>query len=321
MNKLEVIMYHYVRDLKNSGYPEIRGLDITLFRQQIAYLEKNYTFVGMQDVIDAVYGGKRLPENAIMLSFDDGYIDHYTNVFPILANKGISGLFAMPGKIIKEGKVLDVNKIHFILASTSIGQIKKELLIKLDECRKLGFSIPDDEELYHTYAVASRFDSADTIFVKRILQSAINENVRNRIVDQLFKEFVTDNESAFASELFMSMEQIKTMKKYNMYFGLHGYEHYWFNRLTEMEYMQDINSALDVFDGVIDRDNWVFVYPYGATQENMLSYCKSIHCVAGLTVEPKVAYLDQIDPLLIPRFDTNDYPPKVEISKSKALEL
>lgn len=321
MNKLEVIMYHYVRDLRNSRYPEIKGLDLALFKQQIAYLEKNYTFVGMQDVIDAIYEGKRLPENAIMLSFDDGYLDHYTNVFPILANKGISGLFAMPGKIIKEGKILDVNKIHFILASKPIEQIKKELYVRLDECRKLGFSIPDDEELYHRYAVANRFDSADTIFVKRILQSAIDEDARNRIVDRLFKAFVTDNDTAFVSELYLNMDQIKTMRKYNMFFGLHGYEHYWFDKLTEKEYEQDIKSALDVFEGVIDRDNWVFVYPYGATQENLLTYCKSIRCVAGVTIEPKVADLDQIDPLLIPRFDTNDYPPKVEIPKSKALDL
>lgn len=321
MNRLEIVMYHYVRDLKNSRYPQIRGLDLALFRQQIAYLEKNYTFVGMADVINAIYEGKQLPENAVLLSFDDGYIEHYTNVFPILANKGISGLFAMPGKIIKEGKALDVNKIHFILASAPIEQIKKELCIRLDECRKLGFLIPENNELYHTYAVANRFDSADTIFVKRVLQNAIEESARNRIVNQLFREFVTDNEEAFASELYLSMEQIKAMKKYNMYFGLHGYEHYWFDKLTEQEYKQDINSALDVFDGVIDGDQWVFVYPYGATQESLLSYCKTIHCVAGVTVEPKVAYLDKIDPLLIPRFDTNDYPPKAEIPKSKMPEF
>lgn len=317
MNRLEVVMYHYVRDLKNSKYPQIKGLDLKLFKQQIDYLEKNYTFVGLQDVFEAVYEGRQLPDNAIMLSFDDGYIEHYTNVFPILANKGISGLFAMPGKIIREGKVLDVNKIHFILASKSIEQIKKELYIKLDECRKLGFLIPENDELYHTYAVANRFDTADTIFVKRILQNAIEEDARKMIVNQLFSEFVTDNEAAFASQLYLNMDQIKLMKKQNMFFGLHGYEHYWFDKLTEQEYQCDINAALDVFDGVIDKNKWTFVFPYGATQEGLLSYCKSINCVMGFTVEPKVACLDKINPLLIPRFDTNDYPPKVGIPKSK----
>ena len=39
MSKLYIAMYHYVRDLKNSRYPDIKGLDISLFKQQIAFAE------------------------------------------------------------------------------------------------------------------------------------------------------------------------------------------------------------------------------------------------------------------------------------------
>ena len=95
-----------------------------------------------------------------------------------------------------------------------------------------------------------------------------------------------------------------------MHFALHGYEHHWFNKLEENEYQADIIKALDVFDGIIDRNNWVFCYPYGATQDSLLNYCKSINCVAGFTVEPRIADLKNENPLLIPRFDTNDYPPR-----------
>lgn len=31
--KLYIAMYHYTRDLKHSRYPEIKGLDVPLFRQ------------------------------------------------------------------------------------------------------------------------------------------------------------------------------------------------------------------------------------------------------------------------------------------------
>lgn len=30
--KLTIIMYHYIRDLKKSRYPQIKGLDIHLFK-------------------------------------------------------------------------------------------------------------------------------------------------------------------------------------------------------------------------------------------------------------------------------------------------
>lgn len=40
MGKLFVVMYHYTRDLKHSRYPEIKGLDVSLFREQIEFMKQ-----------------------------------------------------------------------------------------------------------------------------------------------------------------------------------------------------------------------------------------------------------------------------------------
>lgn len=40
--KLYIAMYHYTRDLKHSRYPEIKGLDVPLFRQQLAYMKEHF---------------------------------------------------------------------------------------------------------------------------------------------------------------------------------------------------------------------------------------------------------------------------------------
>ena len=50
----------------------------------------------------------------LLLSFDDGYIDHYKYVVPTLVKNKIKGCFYPPINIFK-GKLLNVNKIHFIL--------------------------------------------------------------------------------------------------------------------------------------------------------------------------------------------------------------
>jgi hypothetical protein len=34
---LYIVMYHYVRDLKNSRYPQIKGLDINCFEEQLDF--------------------------------------------------------------------------------------------------------------------------------------------------------------------------------------------------------------------------------------------------------------------------------------------
>ena len=56
-NKLYISMYHYTRDLKHSRYPEIKGLEISLFRHQLEYMKTNFNIVTMEQVIAAVGGG------------------------------------------------------------------------------------------------------------------------------------------------------------------------------------------------------------------------------------------------------------------------
>lgn len=99
--KLYIAMYHYTRDLKHSRYPEIKGLDVPLFRQQLAYMKEHFRFVTMEQVICAAEGTAELPENALLLTFDDGYADNYTFAMPLLEEFGAQGAFFIPGKTLQ----------------------------------------------------------------------------------------------------------------------------------------------------------------------------------------------------------------------------
>lgn len=304
-----VIMYHYVRKLRESRYPGIRGLELQAFREQISFLKQNgFSFAALDDIVQ----GRTLPEESVLMTFDDGYIDHYMNVFPILEQNGIQGLFSMPGKIIRERKVLDVNKIHFILAVAPIEKVKQLLFQRMDFYRGGEFSFPSNRELYEKLAVANRFDDKDTIFVKRALQAELPETLRNRICDELFREIVTDRESAFVDELYMSVEQIRTMRRHGMAFGVHGYDHYWMNRLSEQALREDLTCALEVFDGIIDPFHWTNCYPYGSCDENVIRVSKELGASSGLTTRVAAYHPGRDSVFEIPRLDTNDFPPKSE---------
>ena len=110
----------------------------------------------------------------MLLTFDDGYIDNYTVALPLLKKYGFQGSFFIPAKTFCENKMLDVNKIHFILASvlanSNIGNLVKDIMKLVDEYRLHNKDIPDNESLYEEYAVANRFDDKDTVFCKRVLQ-------------------------------------------------------------------------------------------------------------------------------------------------------
>lgn len=311
-NKLYIVMYHYIRDLQHSRYPEIKGLDIRDFRKQIEFLTDNFQVVTMEAVIDAVERGASLPPKACLLTFDDGYIDNYTYALPILEEFGVQGSFFIPGKTFTEHKLLDVNKIHYILASADIHILYPELLKLLDSYRGQEFDFPSNEELIQSYAEANRFDSKEVIFVKRILQTALPERLRNHLSSDLFQKYVGISEKKLAYELYMTREQIHTLKRHGMFIGLHGYDHYWLANLSEKELQQDIDKSLEALDEFIDHRKWVMNYPYGNYSDSVIQYISAKGACMGLTTEVRIAVPGQDSVFCLPRLDAVDFPPRSE---------
>lgn len=310
--KLYISMYHYTRDLQHSRYPKIRGLDAGLFRKQLEFFKERFCVVSMEQVIDAVKNGTPLPENALLLTFDDGYADNYTCALPLLEEYGFQGSFFIPGKTFTTHQLLDVNKIHYVLASADITGLAADVKERANYYRGTENDYPEVKELYEQYAIADRFDDKDTIFVKRLLQTVLPERVRNQIASEMFEKYVGVTEEQLAYELYMTEEQIRTMKRHGMHIGIHGYDHYWLPNLPEEKMQDDITKALDVMDEFIDRNNWVMNYPYGEYNESIVSYIAEQGACIGLTTEVRLADLQKDTSMLLPRLDCNDFPPKSE---------
>ena len=55
------------------------------FVNQIEYLRTHgFAFVSPQDILAASRGAKRLPEKAVLITFDDAYESYYRLVYPVL---------------------------------------------------------------------------------------------------------------------------------------------------------------------------------------------------------------------------------------------
>ena len=227
--KFYIVMYHYTRDLIHSRYSQIKGMDIGLLRKQLSFFKERFNVIRMEQVIEAMKNDTPLPDNAMLLTFDDGYIDNYAYAMPLLEEFGFQGSFFIPGKTFTTHQLLDVNKIHYILASADIDELVNDLKKKMNYYRGCEFDYPETEELWNKYAIPNRFDSGDIIFCKRMLQTVLPEALRNRISSDLFKKYVGVTEEQLAYELYMTPEQIMTLKRHGMFIGVHGYDHYDFS--------------------------------------------------------------------------------------------
>ena len=302
-------MYHYVRDLKNSSYPNIKGLDTSLFVEQIKYLLKYYHIISMDEIIYKIKNNKPFNEKYACLTFDDGYSDHFKNVLPILEKHNLSGGFYPPAKTIEKHEVLDVNKIHFILASQNeTSPILREIKHEIEKHKK-KFRLLEFAEYYKKLAHKSRYDSADVMFIKKLLQVELDAPLRKIIVNSLFEKFVSRDEEAFCKELYMSSEELKYMANSGMHIGSHGYDHYWLASLDEKSQRNDIDKSLHFLKRINGTlKNWTMCYPYGSYNDHTLKILNEKKCSIGLTTHVNIANIDEDDHLTLPRLDTNDIP-------------
>ena len=305
---LTIVMYHYVRNLTLTRYPRIKGLCTAQFRHQLDYLSRHYSFVTRVQILEALHGGQSLPANAVVLTFDDGYADHFANVFPVLHELGIEGWFFPPVCTIRNSEVLSVNKIHFVLATVEYERLVQEVFQSLDALRG-EFELRSNEEYYRLLAVANRYDPAEVIFLKRLLQHALPEPARDRIVSQLFARYVASNEQAFARELYMSEDQVRCMVRSGMYVGSHGYGHCWLNTLPVAEQEREVALSLEFLADVgAPTKDFVICYPYGAYNDSLLAILRRYGCGLGLTTQVGLAALDPSARFTLARLDTNDLP-------------
>ena len=311
MNRtVTIVMYHYVRDLENSRYPRIKGLSLERFRNQLAHIEANYNPISAEDILEAMaFPHRRLPKNAILLTFDDGYRDHYENVLPLLKDKRIKACFFPMAQAIVEHKVLDVNKIQFILAAVeNVQPLLEEVFTALDEFRAT-YPVKSREAYLAEITEQHRYDPREVTVFKRLLQRELPAPVRAELVQRLFTRYVSSDERSFADELYMSLDELRAMKSEGMHIGSHGYTHAWLNSIDPERQETEIDLSLGFLrQAGIPLDDWTICYPYGGYDDSLLEILRNRHCRLGFTVEPRIANLEREGRLTLPRIDTNDLP-------------
>ena len=300
-------MYHYVRPIIGSEYPEIKGLELKKFKRQLDYLSDKFNFIRSEELNNALKKDKKLPKNACWLTFDDGYLDHIKYVFPELKSRGIQGSFFPPKYPIVHRKILDVNAIHYILASC---EDKTRLRTELDEiCLDAKISQAKLAEYWEIYGKPNRFDSAEIIYIKRMLQHALPESLRNEITQKLFELYVRENMNDFASKIYMSIKDLKILVDSGMYVGSHGSMHYWLDRLSFEEQAKDIEDSLNLLEEIkAPTSDWFMCYPYGAYNQSTLDVLAQKKCSLAVTTEVAQASISYELRYKLPRFDTNDFP-------------
>lgn len=98
--KIPILMYHSI----NDNDPENKMvLPINMFKEQMLWLNDNdFNSLKLDEAIMALENDL-IPENPIVITFDDGYVDNYENAFPILKENNIKATFFVITNFVGDG--------------------------------------------------------------------------------------------------------------------------------------------------------------------------------------------------------------------------
>ena len=113
---MKAVMYHYVRE-ENKEFPFFAYLHFENFCKQLDYFSSKYEFISLDEFIGNVNDGRDINENGVIVTFDDGFIDHYEYVYPELVKRNLWAIFYVPTSVYNGIQILDVHSIHLLLGA------------------------------------------------------------------------------------------------------------------------------------------------------------------------------------------------------------
>ena len=303
--ELTVMMYHYIRDRGDEAEAGsgILGMPVKTFGAQLDELSKQHTFVTWPEVRLAIQELKPLPGSACLLTFDDGVLDHYLNVFQILKRRNLSGLFFAMDRCEGEGLTLP-HKIHFLLAKLGLARLREAIWGKLDGSQREHFT--QAERKYQLRYPPVSLDKRINL-LKAVLQRDLSDEV-DSVLSTLFTEHI-GSERETAQKYYLNSNQIQSMAAGGMHFGGHSHHHPWFDWIDSAARNTEIKASA-TWLRKIEAGPWPFAYPYGGLSDDCPKLLKANGFIAGFTTQTQLRHAD---PYFIGRLDGEEMAQEGEV--------
>ncbi len=87
----KVLLYHNISENYHSSQADMNISAGDFEKHIVSLIENGYNIISFDTYKDHINGLCELPENSVIITFDDGYLSNYTEAFPILSKYGVCG--------------------------------------------------------------------------------------------------------------------------------------------------------------------------------------------------------------------------------------
>lgn len=279
-NKLIVLNYHRIYGPRHVTEfdDDVFEHSVTTFRNQLLWLRERFEMIDENRLIQLAAGGDyQLDSNAVLVTFDDGYVDNYQLAYPILKELGVPAIFFVPYNMIEKRELG-----WWDLISWSIGKSK------VDTAEFKGMSLdlrtPQSRvelaKSLHTYVKLNDYSQT-----KGIVQD-LAQTLRVELPSQ----------EAQSKEL-MTWEQLREVSDHGVAIGSHSMSHRILAQISDEDQAWEMAQSKRLIEEKLGKPVNSIAYPVGKkTSFNDISkqLAKQAGYKAGFSFYPGV-YNGEID--------------------------
>jgi peptidoglycan/xylan/chitin deacetylase (PgdA/CDA1 family) len=255
---VQILVYHRVNDTRDPFFP---GTPVKAFTEQMEYLAKSYTLLSMEDAVGSIMTGD-IPDNAVVITFDDGYRDNYLQAFPIMKQLGVPAAIFLATDAIGSGKVLWHDRVFSAFRHTRAPLF-------------FGFG-GDDSRSYPLATIEEKLFAQGQVL--KLLKS-VDERERLLLIDRLVEQLEVDDRKE-DSELMLTWDEVREMSKHRISFGSHTSTHPILASLSLARAEMEIRESKKILEGHLGKPVTTFAYPNG-TKADFSETTKTILRDAG----------------------------------------
>lgn len=244
-NKLRILAYHRIIN-PTDDFIQHRGVISATpenFERQIKFLVKNYNLISFEHLKQAVDAKIRLPQRSVIITFDDGYKDNYTNAFPILQKYGAFATFFLTTGFLDGSNVPWWDGLAIAIQKTTIPKVNLGIL------GKYNLNSPKDKLL--------------TISMVNRKLKKMDDTERIQKIEWIKSKLGINTKENDRYNQFMSWDNIMEMDKEGMQFGAHTITHCNLTKESIIVAKREIIESKKRIEEKLKKDIVAFCYPYG----------------------------------------------------------
>jgi len=268
---LRILTYHRITDKPDLDDP--LKVSKSVFEKQIKYLTSHYTILSGDDLLNIIKLKKPFPNDACLITFDDGWKDNYTNAYPVLKKYNapaiifISTDFVGSNNIFWHEKLQELLKIpqYKSINNFDAALIKWPLEIRRNVQQILKHPVDKKQNLINELIST----------LKRYEPETINEFIV--ILSKTLRRTISED------ALMLSWSEIKEMYNNKIVFGSHTKSHAILTQVPSKKILSEVNESKQIIEEMLDCDVYFISYPNGNYDENVLRLVESSGYLAGFT--------------------------------------